>query len=132
MQQELVDRNFLASTHVNTPDPRQDCPPIGQRLLVAWRFPKNVFDYGLTMFVTVRFWDNSEEEICYPLASSHGNKAFNFFDRKILTYRVQVIDSLGYLIDCWEHHFWTKLIDVDRSNSSVSSHPKQGSVMDTP
>lgn len=133
MQQEWVDRDFLASTHVNTPDPRQACPPEGQRLLIAWRFPANMVDAGLNLQLTVRLWDNVEERYTRRITSSHGNAAFNFFDRKrILTYKIDVMNSQGEIVEVWEHHFWTKLIDVDRSNASVSSQPKQGSVMETP
>ncbi len=133
VQQEWVDRNFLASTHVNTPDPRQVCPPTGQRLLVAWRFPSNLVDEGLTLHLTVRFWDNLEEKVSSPIYKPRGTEAFNFFEgRRILTYRVDVTDSLGEVVDVWEHHFWTKLIDIDRSKSAVSSQPKQGSVMERP
>ncbi len=132
MQQEWVDRNFLASTHVGTPDPRQECPPLGQRLLVAWRFPANIVGSGLNLVLTVRFWDNVEEKIVRPIASSHGYEAFNFFDDQILTYKIVVVNQAGDIVEIWEHHFWTKLIDIDRSNVSVSSQPKQGSVMETP
>lgn len=133
VQQEWVDRNFLASTHVNTPDPRQVCPPEGQRLLIAWRFPMNMVDFGLQLHLTVRLWDNVEENYIRPITSSHGYAAFNFFDQKrILTYKIDVVDSQGEVVEAWEHHFWTKLIDADRSKVSVSSQPKQGSVIETP
>lgn len=58
--------------------------------------------------------------------------AFNFFEKRILTYRIQVVDFEDEIVETWEHHFWTQLIDVDRSKVSVSSQPKQGSVIDTP
>lgn len=130
VQQEWVDRNFLASSKVHTPDPRQDKPFDGQRLLVAWRFPSNLVNYGLSLFLTVRFWDNVEEEICYPIRKGYGTKAFCFLGRRILTYKIDVVNSEGDVIEVWEHQFWTKLID--RSSASVSSQPKQGSVIETP
>ncbi|MBU6383394.1 MAG: hypothetical protein KGR16_03665 [Verrucomicrobia bacterium] len=133
VQQEWVDRNFLASTHVNTPDPRQACPPEGQRLLIAWRFPMNMVDAGLSLDLTVRLWDNQEEHFIRPITQSHGHAAFNFFDHKrILTYKIDILNAQGEVIEVWEHQFWTKLIDVDRSSSAVSSQPKQGSVMEMP
>ena len=132
VQQEWVDRNFLASSHVNTPDPRQECPPMGQRLLIAWRFPRNLVDRHLKMIFTVRLWDNEEEVFTHPIEKSRGYAAFNFFDERILTYRIQVVDSENEIVEIWEHHFWTKLIDINRSRVSVSSQPMQGSVIDTP
>ncbi len=133
VQQEWVDRDFLASSKVGTPDPRQECPPVGQRLLVSWRFPSNLFYQELRLIATVRFWDNSEEVICYPVEKMWGSTAFNFFEkRKILTYRIQVLDRNDEVMEVWEHHFWTELIDMDRRRVSVSSQPKQGSVMEMP
>jgi len=113
VQQEWVDRNFLASSQVGTPDPRQAHPPEGQRLLVAWRFPKNLVDEGLNLVLTVRYWDNSEEVISRPITQSLSNTAFNFFDgQKILTYRIDVVDRQEVVIETWEHQFWTKLIQI--------------------
>lgn len=133
VQQEWVDRDFLASTHVETPDPRQVSPPTGQRLLIAWRFPLNLIEQGLNLHLTARLWDNTEEVFIRPMTRSHGYEAFNFFDgKRILTYKIDVVDTSGKIVEVWEHHFWTKLIDVDRSKRAVSSQPKQASVIETP
>jgi len=134
VQQEWVDRNFLASSHVGTPDPRQDCPPQGQRLLIAWRFPKFLVDQGLKLNLTVRFWDNSEELLTRDIENSKSYAAFDFHDQRILTYRIEVVDCHHEVVETWEHHFWTKqvLVDADRSKFSVSSHPMQGSVIEMP
>lgn len=133
VQQQWVDRTFLASTHVGTPDPRQESPPEGQRLLVSWRFPKNLLDQGLQLILTVRFWDQTEEVISTPICRTRSYALFPFFDRpKILTYRVEIMDGKGQIIETWEHHFWTELIDIDRRSRSVSSHPMQGSVIERP
>ena len=118
VQQESVDREFLASTKVGTPDPRQERPPLGQRLLVAWRFPSNLFYQQLRMVLTVRFWDNTEETICYPIERAWSSTAFNFFDqKKILTYRIQVLDHQDDLVEVWEHHFWTELIQLNQNQT---------------
>lgn len=132
VQQEWVDRNFLASTHVGTPDPRQEDPPQGQRLLVSWKFPRNLLDQQLSLLLRVRFWDNQEEFLCRPIHKSWGSAAFFFPKTKLLTYKIDVVNREGACIETWEHQFWTELIDIDRSNSSVSSQSKQGSVIDTP
>ncbi|MGB7978044.1 MAG: hypothetical protein WCF19_02660 [Chlamydiales bacterium] len=117
VQQEWVDRNFLASSRVGTPDPRQESPPTGQRLLVAWRFPSFLADRRLKLVLTVRFWDNEEEVISRPMQQARGYTAFNFFNERILTYRIQVVDQDEEILETWEHQFWTKLIDVDQAES---------------
>lgn len=139
VQQEWVDKNFLASSHVNTPDPRQDDPPEGQRLLIAWDFPRSVFQKELTLAISVRFWGDTQKEITYPLAKKRGYRAYFFPNEKILTYRVRVLTRDQEVIESWNHHFWTQLIEVGESSeaaessiSSVSSHPTQESVIDMP
>lgn len=145
VQQEWVDANFLASSKVQTPDPRQANPPHGQRLIIAWDFPQSLFQENLHLVATVRFWNNSQESIRRPLERKRDVVAFYFAEKtpdwKILTYRVQIFAADGHLVEEWDHHFWTELINVGRednisspqSNSdSVSSQPMQASVMDNP
>ncbi len=144
VQQEWVDAEFLASSKVHTPDPRQAHPPHGQRLLVAWDFPKSVFEKHLTLIATVRMWDNSQEVLVHPIERKRDAKAFFFSDEstgKILTYRIQVFSEAGELVEVWNHQFWTELIDIDRKESfssaermrdSVSSQPRHESVIETP
>ena len=144
MQQECVDAHFLASSKVGTPDPRQGDPPNGQRLIVAWDFPKSVFEENLKVITTVRLWDSTQEvfedEICrkrdviaYPLSWKEGE------EKRILTYKVQVFNAAGKQVRIWEHHLWTELIEIGQSNSSahntsssVSLQPIQESVTETP
>ena len=111
VQQEWVDRTFLASSHVGTPDPRQACPPEGQRLLVGWRFPKYLLDEQLQLVLTVRFWDHTEEVLEYPVERMKDSAAF-YFCKKILTYRLQVVNADQEIIETWEHHFWTEPIKI--------------------
>lgn len=148
MQQEWIDRNFLASSHIRTPDPRQENPPVGQRLLVSWEFPRSTFAKELELFLTVRFWDDTQETFSQRMERRRDFTAFFFpsdatggKDRRILTYRVQAIAKTGEIVGEWDHQFWTKLIDVgakdnfssaQRMSSSVSSHERQGSVIDIP
>lgn len=121
VQQERIDRTFLASSYVGTPDPRQAHPPEGQRLLIAWRFPYFLFQKELTLVTTVRLWNLSQEVFCQPLEQQRGSVAYYFPDdlpsnaHRILTYRLQVFDQEGEEIETWEHHFWTDLIDVDQT-----------------
>lgn len=124
-----VDVNYLASTHIGTPDPRQKHPPQGQRLLVTWKFPTSIFDQGLRLVLTARHWDQSEELIEYPLTKRWSYEEF-YFPCKLLTYKIEIFNTCGELVDLWEHHFWTELIDM--SSDSVSSQPMQGSVIETP
>jgi hypothetical protein len=135
VQQEWVDRTFLASTHVNTPDPQQANPPEGQRLLIAWDFPRSVFQRELTLKTEVRFWSDQQKTYLLPISKKRGYTAIFFPKEKILTYRVQMISKEGDVVETWKHHFWTDLIEVGETpsnSSSVSSQPMHESVMDRP
>ena len=117
---------------------------MGQRLIVAWDFPKSIFDAQLTLVATVRLWNQEEEVIRLPLERKRDITAFFFpqreegSDRRILTYRIQVFSGKGELVDTWEHQLWTERIafesasSADRISTSVSSQPRQESVIETP
>ncbi len=138
VQQEWVNASFLASHHVGTPDPRSENPPEGQRLLVAWHFPRCLLEERLTLFVTVRLWDQTEEITIRPIERRRGSFAFDYpnpgdcLDRRILTYKMEVFTESGELVEEWKHHFWTEQIELQRSNVSVSSQLKQESVIEIP
>ncbi len=112
MQQEWFDRESLASTKVGTPDPRQKDPPDGQKLLVAWDFPKSQFEEGLTVRAKIRFWDESEEVVEWEVERRRDGRALDFEKKKILTYQVEVVGKEGGILEVWEHQFWTKWIEV--------------------
>lgn len=130
VQQMVLDREYLASTHVGTPDRRQTNPPQGQRFLVGWHFPSNLFAEGLRLALTARFPDQTELVFSEPVKKTWGYAEFQF-PRRLMTYRIQVINQWDEVVETWEHQLWTELIDIE-SNDSVSSHPMHGSVMDTP
>lgn len=120
VQQEWVDVSFLASSKVGTPDPRQADPDIGQRLIIAWDFPRSIFEKNLTLVATVRLWDSTQEIQTISIERKKDTIALFFsnkdpkIDRRILTYRVQVFSETGEEVQKWEHPFWTELIDIDR------------------
>jgi len=123
----------LASVKVDTPDPRRENPPEGQKLLIAWDFPKSLYDQGLSLKATVRLWNNEEQIFCFPVERKRDTTSFFFpASNKILTYRIQIIAADGHLVETWEHQFWTQLIQIEPTRASVSSQPKHGSVIETP
>jgi hypothetical protein len=130
VQRQSVDCSYLASSKVDTPDPRRENPPIGENLLLSWSFPKSLFDESLKLKLDIRLWSNKEEVIYLPIDRKR-DYASIFFPNSdpILTYRIQAIAANGGIVETWEHQFWTPLI---QTKSSVSSHPKHGSVMETP
>jgi hypothetical protein len=138
VQQETVDKNYLASTWTKTPDYRADTPPYGQNLLVAWDFPLSTYRRELALDITVRFWDNTEAKLVQKLGRRRGSNSFfypnpgHIKEKKILTYKIDVVAGDGEIIEVWKHQLWTELISVDSTNSSVSFQPKQESVIEVP
>ena len=138
VQKEWIDRNYLASSHVHTPDFRQEHPPTGDQLLVSWDFPKSVFEQKLTLEATVRFWNEKEETFCRTLKRKRGYEVLFFphdepdTDQRILTYLIRVVSAKGEVVGYWEHQFWTQLIEVGERRSTVSSQERQASVIETP
>ncbi len=91
------------------------------------------------MLVTVRFWDDRQQTLAFPLQRKRGYTAYSFPKEKILTYLVEVITRDGNVIETWKHHFWTELITIGdsdaaafKSSSSVSSQPMHESVIEHP
>ena len=120
VQHEKMNRTYLASTHVGTPDPRQKHPPEGQTLSIAWDFPLSIFRENLDMVVTVRFWDNKQDVFCEKIERKRGNRVYKFQDdtidksKKILTYKIDVFNEDGCLVDQWKHQFWKELIEINK------------------
>ncbi len=118
VQQEKIDRNFLASSHIGTPDPRQENPTTGQRLLIRWNFPSEIFAKNLSLVTTVRFWDDQEVVLTEPIQRRTAFTTLFFAssplekEKRILTYRVQAISSQGEVVGWWEHPLWTPLISL--------------------
>ena len=114
VQQEWIDEFYLASTKIGTPDPARDDPPEGEKLLIAWDFPKSLFDQSLTLKTIVRLWDNTQKEFDLPIERTRDVTDLFFpSSNKILTYQIQVVNNKGEIIETWDHQFWTQLIQID-------------------
>lgn len=115
-----LDQNYLASSHVKTPDYRQKNPFIGQRLVVSWNISKETLKEGLSLYVTVRFFDNTQVIYKRKIKKQRGILGFYFENKdqevrkKILTYKAEIYTKDMQLVKIWKHQFWINLIDVDK------------------
>lgn len=122
---EKMDATSLASTHVDTPDPRLKHPPNGQMISVFWDFPLSIYRENLTLVTTVRFWDNKQDVFVYKIPRKRGYITYKFQDdtvaknKRILTYKVDVLNEDRVLIDKWRHHFWKELIKINREEEFI-------------
>jgi len=119
VQQEVVNHESLASYAVKSPDPRLCEPYYGQKILISWDFPQSQFEKKLSLKLTVRFWNNEEKVLFFPVSKKRYYTSHFFSNptkdtnKKLLTYKVDVLTEKGEVIQEWQHQFWTKLIQIE-------------------
>jgi len=120
VQQETVDKDYFASSYVDTPNPNSEDLSFGHKILVSWDLPISQFRKKPYLELTVRFWDNEQEVIKYTLDRKRSYASFFFENKKrkrkkkILTYKIDVISEKGEILQTWKHQFWTELINVGK------------------
>lgn len=123
VQVENIKNDYLASTQVDTPDFRRLDPPFGQRINISWSFPKNLYYQDLSGYLTVRFWNNTQQTKVFNIDKRVGTSSFYFSNKskdkknRILTYRIQIVNRNGEVVETWKHHFWTELINIDEQQN---------------
>lgn len=116
--QEWVDVRYLASTRVGTPDPRQDHPPIGQKLILDWRIPKEIFKKKPELVLDLILWDYSTRQVRIPIKRPMDFATYRLFNEDyektggILTYKAEIITSDGQVFREWKHQLWVNLITI--------------------
>lgn len=113
VQTQKVNRASLASSYVDTPDPRQCCPPCGQRLVISFDFSKCKLKERLYLKGTVIFCDLSQEEISSPISRRFQTLDFYFPQNPqkknpILSYKLEVVSGSGMVVDTWKHKLFVK------------------------
>lgn len=118
VSQQWVDARYLASTHVHTPDPRQDDPPVGQMLVMNWRIPKAILEKNPHIALHVIYWDYTEQVIEFPLNERMGWVTYRLFNKEyrekggILTYKAELLTQEGEVFCDWRHQLWINLINL--------------------
>lgn len=127
--QQLVDRNYLASTHVGTPDPKQSNPPFGQLLIIDWRLPSSVLEQNAVLKIDIIYWNYTQETVAIPLKKRWGHHQIFLLDKEFeekkgfLTYRALIETQSGEVSVEWKHQLWVNLITIDElQNESFGEH----------
>ena len=137
---------YLASTHVGTPDPRQADPPFGQKIVMQWAVPPEMLVDKPRLIFHVIYKNHTEEEIIYPIEDRSGMEVFSVLNEQyrekggLLTYHAEIRLQDGTVYREWTHQLWVHLITFEderssealKTSDSVSPQFKQGSVTDTP
>ena len=117
--QEWVDASYLASTHVSTPDPRQENPPLGQKLIVDWRIPKEIFDQKPEVILDLILWDYTTRQVKIPIHHRMDFASYKLLGDEyekaggILTYKAQIVTQDGTVFRQWRHQLWVNLIQIN-------------------
>jgi hypothetical protein len=118
--QEWVDVRYLASTHVKTPDPRQDHPPIGQMLILDWRIPKEILKKKPEVVLDLILWDYTTRQMRIPIKRRMDFATYRLFNAEyektggILTYKAEIVTQDGQVFREWKHQLWVNLITVNQ------------------
>jgi hypothetical protein len=128
--QEWVDVRYLASTHVGTPDPRQEHPPIGQMLILDWRISKEVFKKRPEVVLDLILWDYSTRQVRIPIKRRMDFATYRLFNEEydktggILTYKAQIVTQDGKIYREWKHQLWVNLITIDQETPEATGVEK--------
>jgi hypothetical protein len=119
----------LASAHASTPDPRLECPLVGQRLRINWYMDQFAFYKDVTLCINVRFINHSEDSLKLNVLKPRGMFCYfvvndDYCDTGgIVSYKIQLIGD-GSIIDEWIHPLWQDLITVGEKESDDRSEKK--------
>ena len=128
--QEWVDVRYLASSHVGTPDPRQDHPPIGQMLILDWRIPKEILKKKPEVVLDLILWDYTARQIRIPIKRRMDFATYRLFNPEyektggILTYKAEIVTQEGQVFREWKHQLWVNLITVEETPAPSGAEEK--------
>ncbi|MBS0620767.1 MAG: hypothetical protein JSS61_04840 [Verrucomicrobia bacterium] len=117
--QEWIDVRHLASTHVGTPDPRQENPPIGQSLIISWLIPSDFLKKKPEVVLDLILWDYTTRTIRYPVKRRLDYVTYKLLNKDyhdtqgIMTYKARLVAEDGEVLDEWKHQLWVNLITLD-------------------
>lgn len=143
LRQVPVDPEYLASSRVGSPDPRQSNPPFGQKVVMQWAVPPEILAQKPELVFHLIYKNHTQEEIIYPIEDRCGMEIFSILNEEyqskggLLTYQAKIRTESGEIYRDWKHQLWVQLITFEeekapRSSDSVPPHPKHGSVTETP
>lgn len=122
---EYMNLRWLASAHVDTPDPCLNNPPVGQRVLISWLIPHRQFHEGYAIKLTLRFCNRAEQVQWLKLEKRWGTYIYKLLNQAyfecagIRTYKVELFEG-ERLAACWKHQLWAELIEINADNGGSS------------
>lgn len=118
-KREIIDRDTLASTFIESPDPRQLDPPHGEEITFFWNLPSFSKEDSPSLVLTFLYRNYQKHIYRHPITNRKGSFAFSLLDpmyretKGILTYRAQVVTKQGKVLATWQHQLWFHPIEVN-------------------
>ncbi len=116
---QSIDKKFLASTKVKSPDSRQMPLEKGQRLVIEWDIPSGAFRFNdWDLVATLQFGDRSQEVLRRPLDKDSGSWVLMWkgqeFSRKrgVVSYKIELLRE-GKIEETFNHQLYCELINLD-------------------
>ncbi len=125
--QEWIDIRYLASSHVSTPDPRQEHPPVGQKLILDWRVPKEILNEKPEVVLNLILWDYTTRQVRIPIKRRMDFSTYWLLDEEyqktggILTYKATIETQNGKIFREWKHQLWVNLITINQEEEKTES-----------
>lgn len=111
---EYLYPDYLASTHVLTPDPCRKCF-FGEQIVIKWDIERQCLPVELVLHV--RYGNREQETVAWPIANPKGYQIYRLVNddywcsEGILSYKAELYKD-GLQIADWEHHLWVEIIEI--------------------
>jgi len=130
LRQIPIDGEYLASSHVGSPDPRQANPPYGQKVAMMWAIPPHLLEQKPKLILHVVYKNHTEEELIYPIEERSGTEVFSLLNENyeakggLLTYKAAIRTEDGETYRKWKHQLWVDLITLKSEKPSGKEKTK--------
>lgn len=116
---QAVDKKFLASTKVKTPDPRQHPVDRGQRLIVAWSAPSADLKNETWTLRAYLQYGSRKEEVKEASVRKHSGEWIlewvgdEFYKKRgVVSYKVDLLKN-GHIEKTFRHQLYCEIIRLE-------------------
>ncbi|PCI78259.1 hypothetical protein COB21_01115 [Candidatus Aerophobetes bacterium] len=120
IKKEPIDRQYLASTFVGSPDPLQITPPLGQILFVEWSISSENLKKNPHLVLEIIYGDWSEQKLVFDIDKRRGIIQYDLqgapYKKKegLFSYRALIQTPSGEVLQQWSQLMWTPLVDTSQ------------------
>lgn len=115
---QYIDRRELASYHVGTPDPKLDCPDIGQRLVVKWNVPLDSKIEECRIEMKALLGNRQTKSWSFGLSCRNGYRLIELLNEEycqtqgFVAFKAELWEGL-LLRAVWQHQLWNETVEAE-------------------